>query len=55
MHGTTCRYNAARDPDSGRICDLLARRISANLPDAQRRGWHVHPEWFIEVSGCKGV
>lgn len=54
MHETISRYNAAQDPDSRRICDLLAQRISAHLPDAEQRVWHAHPVWFIEGNPVVG-
>lgn len=36
------------------ICDLLARDISAALPDAEAKIWHGAPVWFLNGNPVTG-
>jgi hypothetical protein len=48
MHPDTRKYNEALAPADREICELLARAIERNLPEAENRVWHAHPVWFLE-------
>lgn len=54
MHPETETYNAAQAPEDREICELLAREIDRNLPEAQSRIWHAHPVWFIDDNPIVG-
>jgi hypothetical protein len=54
MHADTARYNAALSPADQAIADLLAREISASLPDAENKIWHAHPVWFLDGNPIVG-
>jgi hypothetical protein len=54
MHPDTRKYNDAQAPSDWAICQLLARQIDRNLPDAQNKIWHAHPVWFIEGNPIVG-
>ena len=54
MHPDTEQYNASREPGDRAICDLLAREIDRNLPEAENRIWHAHPVWFLEGNPIVG-
>lgn len=54
MHPETETYNAAQAPEDREICELLAREIDRNLPEAQNRIWHAHPVWFIDDNPIVG-
>jgi len=43
MHADTRKYNATQPPDERKICELLAREIDRNLPEAENKIWHAHP------------
>jgi uncharacterized protein YdhG (YjbR/CyaY superfamily) len=47
IHEDTHRYNAILSAEDRKICDLLAKTISANLPEAENKIWHRHPVWFL--------
>ena len=47
-------WNASREPGDRAICDLLAREIDRNLPEAENRIWHAHPVWFLEGNPIVG-
>lgn len=36
------------------VCDLLAREIDENLPEAENRIWHAHPVWFLDGNPTVG-
>lgn len=40
-------YNNKLTPEDKAICDLLAKEISAALPEAKNKVWHAHPVWFL--------
>lgn len=54
MHPDTRAYNQAQEPGDRKICDLLAKEIDRNLPDADNRVWHAHPVWFFDDNPVVG-
>lgn len=40
-------YNATLSIGDHKICDLLARTIDRQLPEAEGKIWHGHPVWFL--------
>lgn len=47
-------YNDSLSDDDTAICNLLAREINKNLPDAENKIWHRHPVWFLEGNPIVG-
>lgn len=47
-------FNAALDPESAAVCDLLAAEIPKGLPDAEGKIWHRHPVWFLDGNPIVG-
>lgn len=47
-------YNQSQSSEDSAICDLLAREISTNLPDAENKIWHRHPVWFLDGNPIVG-
>jgi hypothetical protein len=47
MHPDVQAYNNNQSPGEKAICDLLAKEIDAELPDAENKIWHAHPVWFL--------
>lgn len=54
MHPETLTYNAHLEPNHKEICDVLAREIDKNLPDAENKIWHAHPVWFLNGNPTVG-
>jgi hypothetical protein len=54
MHADTKRYNAAQAPKDRAICQLLAKEIDRNLPEAENKIWHAHPVWFLDGNPIVG-
>jgi hypothetical protein len=54
MHPDTKKYNAAQAPGDRKICQLLAREIDRNLPEAENKVWHAHPVWFLDENPIVG-
>jgi hypothetical protein len=54
MHPDTVKYNDALAPDDREICNLLAREIDQNLPEAENKIWHAHPVWFLDGNPVVG-
>lgn len=54
MHPDTRKYNNAKAPKDREICNLLAREIDRNLPDAENKIWHAHPVWFLDGNPLVG-
>lgn len=48
------KYNEAQNASDREICDLLAREIDRNLPDAESKVWHGHPVWFLDGNPIVG-
>jgi hypothetical protein len=54
MHPETMKYNEAQAPSDREVCDLLAREIDRNLPEAENKIWHAHPVWFLDGNPIVG-
>lgn|SRR5689334_18676151 len=54
MHPDTAKYNQTAALAAREICDLLAREIDGNLPEAENKIWHAHPVWFLEGNPVVG-
>ena len=54
MHADTRAYNQAQAPNDRKICNLLAREIDRNLPEAENKVWHAHPVWFLDGNPVVG-
>lgn len=54
MHPDTKKYNEAQASADRKICDLLAREIDRNLPEAENKVWHAHPVWFLDGNPIVG-
>lgn len=47
-------YNNRQSKAEKEICNLLAKEISKNLPDAENKIWHAHPVWFLDGNPIAG-
>jgi uncharacterized protein YdhG (YjbR/CyaY superfamily) len=47
-------YNDKQSPADKVICDLLAKTICENLPQAENKIWHAHPVWFLNGNPIVG-
>jgi hypothetical protein len=47
-------YHEAQTPEDRKICNLLYKLISNNLPDAENKLWHSHPVWFLDDNPIVG-
>lgn len=54
IHEDITAYNASQLPTDRAICDLLAREITAALPQADNKIWHRHPVWFLDGNPIVG-
>lgn len=54
MHQDIVAYNKALSKQEQEICDLLAREIDQQLPEAENKIWHRHPVWFLEGNPIVG-
>ncbi len=54
MHPDMAKYIESLAPDDQEICDLLAREIDENLPEAENKIWHAHPVWFLDGNPVVG-
>lgn len=54
MHPDTRKYNDAQEAGDRAICQLLAKQIDRNLPEAENKVWHAHPVWFLEGNPIVG-
>jgi hypothetical protein len=41
-------YNDKQSDEDKKICNLLSKEISRNLPEAENKIWHAHPVWFLD-------
>lgn len=48
MHLDTKKYNQEQATTDRAVCQLLAKTIDANLPEAENKIWHAHPTWFLD-------
>jgi len=54
MHPETIKYNEQQKLNHKEVCDLLAREIDKNLPEAENKIWHAHPVWFLDGNPTVG-
>jgi|SRR4030095_2373301 hypothetical protein len=54
MNKDTQAYNNALANGDKGICNLLAKEISSNLPEAENKIWHRHPVWFLNGNPIVG-
>ena len=54
MHPDTRKYNQAQTPSDRAICELLAKQIDEQLPEAENKIWHAHPVWFLDGNPIVG-
>src|SRR4030095_8581286 len=54
MNKDTQAYNNALANGDKGICNLLAKEISSNLPEAENKIWHRHPVWFLNDNPIVG-
>lgn len=47
-------YNDEQAPADKAICALLAKEITAALPEAENKIWHRHPVWFLDGNPVAG-
>lgn len=50
----TRAYNTKLSEADKVICDVLAREIDINLPEAENKVWHAHPVWFLDGNPVVG-
>jgi hypothetical protein len=54
VHPDIKAYNDAQAPSDRAICQLLAKQIDRNLPEAENKVWHAHPVWFLDGNPIVG-
>lgn len=54
MNSDIRAYNDTQATQDKAICDLLAKTISRNLPEAENKIWHRHPVWFLDGNPVVG-
>lgn len=54
MNPEITHYNESLSADRREICDLLAREITTNLPEATNKVWHGSPVWFLDGNPVAG-
>jgi hypothetical protein len=47
-------YNNSLTAMDKKICNMLAKEISAGLPEAENKIWHAHPVWFLDGNPVAG-
>ena len=47
-------YNDSKSLQDKEICDILAKEINKNLPEAENKIWHRHPVWFLDGNPIVG-
>lgn len=47
-------YNKSQAPGDKAICNLLAKIINSNLPEAENKIWNRHPVWFLDGNPIVG-
>ena len=48
------KYNENQESNHREVCNLLAREIDRNLPEAENKIWHAHPVWFLDGNPTVG-
>ena len=54
IHKDIRAYNASQAAGDKRICNVLAKVIDQNLPNAENKIWHRHPVWFLDGNPIVG-
>ncbi len=54
MNKEISAYNNSQSTADKKICNLLAKEISAHLPEAENKIWHAHPVWFLDGNPIVG-
>lgn len=54
IHSDVTAYNNSQALEDKKICDLLAKKISLALPEAENKIWHAHPVWFLDGNPVAG-
>ena len=54
MNKEITKYNNAQPVKEKAICNLLAKEIDSNLPEAENKIWHAHPVWFLNGNPIVG-
>ncbi len=54
MNPKIVKYNEKQVSNHKEVCDLLAREIDKNLPEAENKIWHAHPVWFLNDNPTVG-
>lgn len=54
MHKDIRLYNQSQTAADKKICALLAKVISEQLPKAENKIWHRHPVWFLDGNPIAG-
>lgn len=47
-------YNNRQTTSDKEICNLIAKTICSNLPQAENKIWHAHPVWFLDGNPIVG-
>ena len=47
-------YNDSQSAENKEICNILAKEIDRNLPEAENKIWHAHPVWFLDGNPVVG-
>ena len=47
-------YNDSQSAENKEICNILAKEIDRNLPEAENKIWHAHPVWFLDGNPIVG-
>ncbi len=54
MNKDVMAYNNSQSTENKRICNLLAKEINSDLPEAENKIWHAHPVWFLNGNPIVG-
>jgi hypothetical protein len=54
IHPEIVAYNETQPETDKAICDLLAKEIHTQLPEAENKIWHAHPVWFLDGNPIVG-
>lgn len=54
MHPETLKYNEQQAPEHKNVCDVVAKEINWQLPEAENKIWHGHPVWFLDGNPTVG-
>lgn len=54
IHSDIHAYNKSHSAGDTLICNVLAKSINQDLPDAENKIWHAHPVWFLDGNPIVG-